>query len=161
MKTISVLSLILSREVKKYLKNGNLAEAGSAVDVEAVLLGDDAGEEAGFAVLEGDDLLGGALTDDGLVNAADGDGADLGEHLNLHLEGDLAVVVDRGCHVDVDADVDVGELGLHADAGDTGGDAGVIGAGGDGDLLIRSSWLRAGRRWRGCWGSEGCGCRRR
>ncbi len=43
--------------------------------------------------------------------------------------------MDRGGHVDVNADVDVGELGLHADAGDTGGDAGVIGAGGYGDLL--------------------------
>ena len=30
-------------------------------------LGDDAGEEAGFAVLELDDLLGGTLADNGLV----------------------------------------------------------------------------------------------
>ncbi len=59
---------------EEVLEERQFAEAGGSGDGEAVLLGDDAGEEAGFAVLEGDDLLGGALADDGLLNAADGDG---------------------------------------------------------------------------------------
>ncbi len=43
--------------------------------------------------------------------------------------------MDGGGHLDVDADVEVGELSLHADAGDAGGDSGVVGAGGDGNPL--------------------------
>ncbi len=120
---------------EEIFEEGELAEAGRAADVEGVLLGDDAGEEAGFAVLELDGLLGGALSDDGLGDAGDGDVAGVREHFDLQLEGDFAVVVDGGGHVDVDADVEVGELGLNADAGDAGGDAGVVGAGGDGNLL--------------------------
>lgn len=43
--------------------------------------------------------------------------------------------MDSGGHVDGDTDIFKGELGLDTDAGDAGGDAGVIRPGGDGDLL--------------------------
>ena len=53
---------------------------------------------------------------------------------DVELQRDLAVQVDGRRHVDVDAHIEVRELGLHADAGgDAGGRAGGVGAGGDGD----------------------------
>ena len=54
---------------------------------------------------------------------------------NAGLERDFAVEVDGRGDVDGDADIEVGELGLDADAGYAGGHAGVVGTGGDGDLL--------------------------
>ena len=72
-KTISSFCDIFGPRGEEVFEERNFAEAGGAVDVEAVLLGDDAGEEAGLAVLELDDLIGGALTDDGLGDAGDGD----------------------------------------------------------------------------------------
>ena len=75
----------------------------------------EAGEDAGLALLELDDLLGDVLRDDGLGDAGDGDLAALGGDLNLHLEGHFAIVVDCGGHVDGDADVDEGELGLNSE----------------------------------------------
>ncbi len=137
-KTISFSWTSCELRGEEVLEERNLAEAGGSADVAVVLLGDDAGEDAGLAFLELNDLLDDVLADDGLGDAGDGDGALLRGDLHLHLEGDLAVVVDGGGDVDVDADVEVGELGLHADAGDAGGDAGVVGAGGDGDLAGRS-----------------------
>ena len=117
------------------MKKGNLAEAGGAADDEVVLLGEMPARMLGSPSLSWMTCSTGALADDGLGDAGDGDRCRSARDLDLHLEGDLVVVVDGGGHVDVDADVEVGELGLHADAGDAGGDAGVVGAGGDGDLL--------------------------
>jgi hypothetical protein len=38
-------------------------------------------------------------------------------------------------HVDIDTDIEIGELGLDADAGDACGYSGVVGAGGNRNLL--------------------------
>ena len=133
-----LLGLFVLR-AEEVFEEGDLAEAGGAGDSLVVLLGEDAGEDAGLAFLELDDLLDaragammGSVTPEMVTEPfCCGD-------LDLHLEGDLAVVVDGGRDVDVDADVEVGELGLHADAGDAGGDAGVVGAGGDRESSDRS-----------------------
>ncbi len=47
-----VLLLLLVCEEKKYLSNGNLAEAGRAVDGRWCPAAEDAGEDGGLAVLE-------------------------------------------------------------------------------------------------------------
>jgi hypothetical protein len=126
---------------EEVFEKGQFADTGGAVDVKGVLLGDETGEQAGLAVFELNDLLGDVLGDDRLSNLRDGDVSLMGGDLDLQLEGDLVVVVDGRGHADLDTDIDVGELSLDADAGHAGGDACIVGAGGDrnplADLEVR------------------------
>ena len=93
------LSGLVARGEEVFEKR-QLAEAGGAVDVEGVLTGDEAGEEAGFAVFELNGLLGGVLPNDRLGNAGDGGIPLVGGDLDLHFEGYFAVVVDGRGDID-------------------------------------------------------------
>ena len=67
MKTISVLSLTLSREVKKYLKNGISPMPGVPLMLSSSLLVLMPARMLGSPSWRVNDLLGGTLTDDGLL----------------------------------------------------------------------------------------------
>ncbi len=112
---------------------GSFAEAWGAGNGLCVGAFDEAGEDGDFAIFEADGLLGFFLADDGFCDAIDGLSVDVGGDLNGQLEGDVAILVDGGCHIDIDAYVDVLELGL--DGGCAGAGGGGVGAGGDGDAL--------------------------
>ena len=133
-----VLSFILSREEKKYLRIGISPRPGVPLMLSESVVVMMPARRLGSPSLSWMTCSATRWPMMGSVTPVMVTVAGLRGDLDLHLEGDLVVVVDGRGHVDVDADVDVGELGLNADAGDAGGDAGVVGAGGDGDLLSRS-----------------------
>ena len=102
---------------EEVLEERNLAQARPSADALVLFLVKQAAEQVDLALLEPDHLIDGALADDRLGHAADGGRAALGRNLDLQLERDVAVEVDGRLHVDVHADIDVLELGLHrADA---------------------------------------------
>src|SRR6185437_15840208 len=80
-------------------------------------------------------LIDNALSDDGLGDTRDRYSTLLRRDLDLHLQADLIVIVNRRRHIDVHADIDVGELRLHADAGNAGRDSGVVRTRGDRNSL--------------------------
>ena len=125
------------------LDDGNGAQPRDAAPVLRFLLVLNASQDAGLALAEADGLINHALADNGLRDAADGLGSALGRDLDLDLQGDVVVIVDAGCHLDVHAYVLVLELGVDQRADQRRGCAGFA------------------RRWRACAGSEGpwCCCR--
>ena len=89
------------------------------------------------------------LADDRLGDAADGGGAALRGDLDFELQGDVVVKMNGGGDLDVDADIQILELGLYADAESAHGTpaaATPIGTGGDGDALadLHGGFLRVG-----------------
>src|ERR1700704_1742381 len=109
---------------EQVLEQRNLREARQSAEGLDVLVLEDAAEKIDFAFLQANFVLDFALTDDGLRDAANIAVSGYGGNVHHHLERDFATGVDVRRDIDVDADIEVLELGVDervdADAADTG-----------------------------------------
>src|SRR6185437_523452 len=125
------LLVVVAEEV---LEQRNLRQSGDAGEVVLGALLQQSSEDAGLAFSQANRLVHGALAEDRLVEAAQVDGAALLRDGHLQLQRHVAVEVDGGRDLDLDADILVLELCVDQRADDRGGCAGLIGTGGDWNL---------------------------
>src|SRR5215467_2601155 len=130
---------------KQILHQGNLGKTWPSVYGFAVGLAKQAAQNAGLAFPQANVVLDLVLTDDRLLDAADGlEAGDLRD-FQRDLEADFVVGVDARRDVDVHADVDVGELCVHERIDRRGphADASLEAAGSDGHAAadIEFGWL--------------------
>ena len=111
-------------------QQGNAGQAGDAGHLFGILLVNQAAEKVDFAFVHANIVLHLALSDDGLIDAAEIDVTGDGGNIEVDVHRDVAILMDVRQKLDVDADVDKVELRIDQRVDAHAPDAGLEAAGG-------------------------------
>ena len=113
------LFIVLREEI---LQNRNLAEDRRTGMIVGDLIFQNAAQQVHLAIFEPDFMVDATAADDGLADAANGGGASLVGDIERQLQADFIVRMDVRGDVNVDADVEILKLGIHAQRAHAGSD---------------------------------------
>src|SRR6202012_1744825 len=97
-----------------------------STDGVGILLLHEACQNGWLSILQLNDLVNNALRNDRFRHTREHNRISLRRNFNLQLERNFTVVMNRRCDVNIDADVQIGELRLYTDVCDSGRYTGVV-----------------------------------